>query len=82
MGKRVGPRGQTRRPDVADAAPSTPGEARAQAASLRRAILWSAAAFLVVAIAGVLLVPGLRLVWVVTIVLGIAAVPQAFLRDR
>jgi hypothetical protein len=48
----------------------------------RRAILWSAAAFLAVAAAGLLFAPGLRLLWVVLLVLGIAAVPQALARNR
>jgi Flp pilus assembly protein TadB len=51
-------------------------------ASLRRAILWSATAFLAVAIAGFWFAPGLRLLWVVIVVFGVAAVPQAFRRDR
>jgi hypothetical protein len=48
----------------------------------RRAILWSAAAFLAVAVAGLLFAPGLRLLWVVLLVFGIAAVPQALRRNR
>lgn len=48
----------------------------------RRAILWSAAAFLAVAVAGLLLAPGLRLLWVVLLIFGVAAVPQALLRNR
>jgi hypothetical protein len=50
-------------------------------AAERRAILWSAAAFLAVSVAGLLFAPGLRLLWVVLLVFGIAAVPQA-LRNR
>jgi hypothetical protein len=48
----------------------------------RRAILWSAAAFLAVAVAGLLLAPGLRLLWVVLLIFGVAAVRQALLRNR
>ena len=44
----------------------------------RRAILWAATVFLAVAVAGFLFAPGLRLLWVVVLVFGIAAVPQAF----
>jgi hypothetical protein len=51
-------------------------------AAERRAILWSAAAFLAVAVAGLLLAPGLRLLWVVLLVFGIAAVPQALRHNR
>jgi hypothetical protein len=51
-------------------------------AAERRAILWSAAAFLAVAVAGLLFAPGLRLLWVVLLVFGIAAVPQAFWHNR
>jgi hypothetical protein len=51
-------------------------------AAERRAILWSAAAFLAVAVAGLLFAPGLRLLWVVLLVFGIAAVPQALRRSR
>ena len=51
-------------------------------AAERRAILWSAAAFLAVAVAGLLFVPGLRLLWVVLLVFGIAAVPQALRHNR
>jgi hypothetical protein len=51
-------------------------------AAERRAILWSAAAFLAVAVAGLLFAPGLRLLWVVLLVLGIAAIPQALRRNR
>ena len=51
-------------------------------AAERRAILWSAAAFLAVAVAGLLFAPGLRLLWVVLLVFGIAAVPQALRRNR
>jgi hypothetical protein len=50
-------------------------------AAERRAILWSAAAFLAVAVAGLLFAPGLRLLWVVLLVFGIAAVPQALRRN-
>lgn len=52
------------------------------AARERRAILWSAAGFLAVAVAGLLFAPGLRLLWVVLLVFGIAAVPQALRRNR
>jgi hypothetical protein len=48
----------------------------------RRAILWSATAFLAVAVAGLLIAPGLRLLWVVLLVFGVAAVPQALRRHR
>jgi hypothetical protein len=48
----------------------------------RRAILWSAAAFLAVAVAGLVLAPGLRVLWVVLLVFGIAAVPQALRRNH
>ena len=51
-------------------------------AAERRAILWSAAAFLAVAVAGLLLAPGLRLLWVVLLVFGIAAAPQALRHNR
>lgn len=51
-------------------------------AAERRAILWSAAAFLAVAVAGLLFAPGLRLLWVLLLVFGIAAVPQALARNR
>ncbi len=51
-------------------------------AAERRAILWSAAAFLAVAVAGLTLAPGLRLLWVVLLVFGITAVPQALRRNR
>jgi hypothetical protein len=51
-------------------------------AAERRAILWSAAAFLAVAFSGLIFAPGLRLLWVVLLVFGIAAVPQALLRNR
>jgi hypothetical protein len=51
-------------------------------AAERRAILWSATAFLAVAVAGLLFAPGLRLLWVVLLVFGIAAVPQALRRNR
>ena len=47
-----------------------------------RAILWSATAFLAVAVAGLVFAPGLRLLWVVLLVFGIAAVPQALRRNR
>ncbi len=50
-------------------------------AAERRAILWSAAAFLAAALAGLILAPGLRLLWVVLLVFGIAAVPQALRRN-
>ena len=48
----------------------------------RRAILWSAAALLAVAVAGLLFAPGLRLLWVVLLVFGVAAVPQTLARNR
>ena len=48
----------------------------------RRMILWSAATFLAVAVAGLFLAPGLRLLWVILLVFGIAAVPQALRRNR
>jgi cyanate permease len=51
-------------------------------AAERRAILWSAAAFLAVAVAGLLFAPGLRLLWVILLGFGIAAVPQALRRGR
>jgi len=51
------------------------------AAAERRAILWSAAAFLAVAVAGIALAPGLLVLWVVLLVFGIAAVPQALRRS-
>jgi hypothetical protein len=51
-------------------------------AAERRAILWSAAGFLAVALAGLLLAPGLELLWVVLLVFGIAAVPHALRRNR
>lgn len=51
-------------------------------AAERRAILWSGAAFLAVAVAGLLFAPGLRLLWVLLLVFGIAAVPQALARNR
>lgn len=50
-------------------------------AALRRKLLWSAAAFISLGVAGFALVPGLRLVWVIVIVFGVAAVPQAFRRN-
>ncbi len=50
-------------------------------AAERRAILWSAAAFLAVAVAGLHFAPGLRLLWAVLLVFGVAAVPQALRRD-
>jgi hypothetical protein len=56
-------------------------EVRSPAAE-RRAILWSAVAFLAVAVAGLLFAPGFRLLWVVVLVFGIAAVPQALGRNR
>jgi hypothetical protein len=52
------------------------------AAAERRAILWSAAAFLAVAVAGIALAPGLLVLWVVLLVFGIAAVPQALRRNH
>lgn len=63
------------------------GESPARQASLntaaeRRAILWSAVAFLTLAVAGFLFAPGLRLLWVVLLVFGIAAVPRALRRNR
>jgi purine-cytosine permease-like protein len=82
MGKQVPRRGQVRGLRAADAAMSKPEEARQEAASLRRAILWSAAAFLAVAVTGLLVVPGLRFLWIVLLIFGIAAVPQAFSRKR
>jgi hypothetical protein len=51
-------------------------------AAQRRAILWSAAAFLAVAVAGLLFAPGLGLLWVALLVFGVAAVPQALRRNR
>ena len=51
-------------------------------AAERRAILWSAAAFLGVALAGLVFAPGLDLLWFVLLVFGIAAVPQALRRNR
>jgi hypothetical protein len=51
-------------------------------AAERRAILWSATAFLAVAVGGFLFAPGLRLLWVVLFVFGVAAVPQALLHNR
>jgi hypothetical protein len=51
-------------------------------AAERRAILWSAAAFLAVAVAGIVLAPGLRVLWIVLLVFGIAAVPQALWRNH
>jgi len=51
-------------------------------AAERRASLWAATVFLAVAVAGLLLAPGLRLLWVVLLVFGIAAVPQALSRNR
>ena len=51
-------------------------------ATERRAILWSATAFLGVAVAGLVVAPELRLLWVVLLVFGIAAVPQALRRNR
>jgi hypothetical protein len=51
-------------------------------AAERRAILWSAAAFLAAAVAGLLFAPGLALLWVVLLIFGIAAVPQALLLNR
>jgi len=56
--------------------------AAAEPASERRAILWSAAAFLGVALAGLVFAPGLDLLWFVLLVFGIAAVPQALRRNR
>jgi hypothetical protein len=55
--------------------------AEADSASLRRAILWSAAAFLAVGVVGFLVAPGLRLLWIVFLLFGVAAVPAAFQRD-
>jgi hypothetical protein len=51
-------------------------------AAERRAILWTATAFLAVAVAGLLFAPELRLLWVVLLVFGIAAVPQALRRNH
>jgi hypothetical protein len=51
-------------------------------AAERRAILWSAAAFVGVAVAGLLFAPRLDLLWVVLLAFGIAAVPQALRRTR
>jgi hypothetical protein len=51
-------------------------------AAEQRAILWSAAAFLAIAVAGLLFAPGLRLLWVVLLVFAIAAVPQGLRRTR
>jgi hypothetical protein len=53
-----------------------------EAGSLRRATLWSAAAILGVAVAGLLLAPELHFVRVVLLIFGASAVPQAFLHRR
>lgn len=82
MNRQVPRRGQVRGLRDADATMSKPDEARQEQASLRRAILWSAAAFLAVAVTGLLLLPGLRILWIVLLIFGIAAVPQAFSRNR
>lgn len=82
MARQVRRRGRQREPRTADAAPRSREKLGDEAVSLRRAILWSAAAFLAVGVAGLLLAPGLRFLWVVLLIFGIAAVPQAFRRER
>jgi hypothetical protein len=51
------------------------------AAALRRTMLWSAAAFVGVGVAGFAFAPGLTLVWAIVLLFGIAAIPQAFRRN-
>jgi hypothetical protein len=52
------------------------------AAAERRAVLWSAAAFLAIAVVGLLFAPGLHLWWAVLLFFGVAAVPPALRRNR
>jgi Flp pilus assembly protein TadB len=82
MGKRARRKGPGRAQRLASSATSRSDDTRRRAASPRLAILWTGAALVAIAVAGVLLAPGLRLVWFVIFVFGIAAVPQAFRRDR
>lgn len=51
-------------------------------AALQRAVLWGAASFLGVALAGLLFAPSLGPLWVGILVFGLAAVPAAFRRAR
>jgi len=81
MSRKARGRGQARSPRAAHAAVSKPDQTPEEAASLRRAILWSAAGFLGVAVGGFLVAPGLRFLWIVLLLFGIAAVPAAFQRD-
>ncbi len=55
-------------------------ESAQHASSLRRTTLWVAAAFVGLAVAGLAIAPSLRLLWLMLLVFGIAAVPQAFRR--
>jgi hypothetical protein len=52
------------------------------AAAERRAVLWSAAAFLAIAVVGLLFAPGLRLLWAVLLFFAVAAVPPALRLNR
>jgi len=52
------------------------------AAAERRAVLWSAAAFLAIAVVGLLFAPGLRSLWAVLLFFGVAAVPPALRLNR
>jgi hypothetical protein len=52
------------------------------AKSPTQAILWSAAMFFAVAVAGHILFPAVELLWVIIGGCGLAAIPQAFLVGR
>ena len=80
MNRRARERVQERSPH-AKADVASRETAAGEAASLERAVLWSAAAFVAVGVVGFLVVPGLRFLWIVFLIFGIAAVPAALRRD-
>jgi uncharacterized membrane protein YhaH (DUF805 family) len=57
-------------------------EQQQPSASLITAAAWAAAALAAIAVIGMLAVPSLRPIWIILLVLAIAAVPQAALHVR
>ena len=57
-------------------------EQQQPSASPIRAAAWAAAALAAVAVFGMLAVPSLRPIWIILLVLAIAAVPQALFQAR
>jgi hypothetical protein len=82
MRKQLRRREEAQGPRAVNAVVKTHGGAEREMASFRRAVLWSAVAFLAIAVAGLLLAPGLQFLWIMLLVIAVTAVPQAFLRER